>query len=184
LEQVAEISDKQEETISYTATFKLENSDKVGFTRRDLASCFFPPQVVNRADRVYDVLMIDTTIIPFDNQRLLHRLLELIPKQYIYNKTVQKITRRSFNWKIIENRLLKKYRLKRFTVSPMTRKGKRNATTYLTELQITSNTSDYDKHVRLIDEIWTAIRLARPQLNMEKKCSETVVKGCPISPRK
>jgi len=164
LEQLAIVEETvKEDTTRYTATFSLTNSKKVGFTRRDLALCFYPTAVVRKADRNYEALKIDGAILPFDNQRLVRRLWDIIQQKFIYNGTVKKIDRHNFSWNKIARRLMRDYNLKSFRVFP-------ERHVIVTEIQITSNTSNFDEHKEIVTQLYEQMRKNAPHLTMDKDC--------------
>lgn len=173
MEQVTETV-KPNNGSEYTARIRLTNSGKVGFTRRDLSLCFYPPKVVEKADRNYDTLVIKGVSGHEDNPEWVNALFSIIPKQFVYNGTVKKITKHSFNWSLIATRLCKDYNLKRIRTLPDRKK-------IIDWVEITTNESDYNKHAGMIRKIREIIRLAMPILTFEIFCEESWHGPCKIA---
>ena len=158
----------------FTATFTLTNSDKVAFSRRDLALCFYPQKVVTKADRNYEVITVDGKVVPLDNQRLVNRLWQIVQQSYIYNGTVKKANRYAFDWHKIVRRLCKDYQLESFRLFP-----ERGGNKAVTEIKITTDTADYTTHVDTIERIYNCIRNKASHLRLEKSCYYNIAGPCP-----
>ena len=160
--QKAEVMEKVEsetpdEVTRYTATIDLTNSKKVGFTRRDLALCFFPKQVVEKADRNYEVITVDGTVLPFDNPRLVRRFLEVVQKKYIYDGTIKKKNRHSFNWFKIVNRLKRDYKIQSINTLP-------ERQPMVTQIKVTPDTADFNEYVEILKVLVEKIKKNAPYL--------------------
>lgn len=158
MEQVTEIAKSK---ITYTAKITLTNSGKVGFTRRDLALCLYPPKVVEKADRIWERLIIDGARSHEDNPPFINKIWAIIPKQLIYNGTVKKVTERTFDWAKIAKKLCKDYNLSKIALTPERRK---EPDAIVDTIEITSNTSDFDVHAKTIYIIIDTIHKKNPQL--------------------
>ena len=165
------------EIVNYTAHFELTNSAKVAFSRRDLALCFYPLKVVEKADRIFESLVVNGTRTHEDNPDLVKKLWEIIPKKYIYDGTVKKITKRSFNWGKIANRLCRQYDLKSVRVKP---ERQRSAMAPVEEIELTSKTTDFDKHAAAITSIRELLHKNNPHLTFEVNCKSNLTGACPI----
>jgi len=175
LEQIALVEEKvKPDTKRFTATITLTNSKKVGFSRRDLALCFYPQKVVEKADRTYTTVMLDGRPIPMsDNPKLVKRLWEIIQHRYIHDGTVRKASRTSFDWAKIVKRLLRDYNLERFYAYPERHKT-------ITGIKITTNTPIYDEHAGIIEKLYLRIRKNAPHLSPKPNCSWNVEGTCPV----
>jgi len=172
MEQIVEVEETViPETKRFTATITLTNSKKVGFSRRDLALCFYPRNVVEKADRNYEVVSIDSRIVPFDNPRLVRRIWEIVQQRYIYDGTVKKVQRHSFDWFKIVKRLKRDYSLHGFYVGP-------ERHTIITEIKITTDTPTQSAHEQVVAEIYSHIRQNAPHLRLKKSCAYNVEGTC------
>jgi len=175
LEQVMEKVEPKEKNgeTRYTATIDLTNSKKVGFTRRDLALCFFPRAVVEKADRNYEVITLDGTILPFDNPRVVRRLWNIVQQKYIYNGVVKKAQRHNFDWFKIVNKLKKDYKIQSINTLP-------ERQTLVTQVKITPDTDDFNEYVDIMKRIIQKIAQNAPHLTFlwdPNKCFFTM--ACP-----
>lgn len=171
MEQVTETVEKN--LPKYTGTIYLTNSEKVGFTRRDLALCFYPSKVVQKADIIYQTLLIDGRPIPIVNERLINHIFDMIEKRFIYDKTVKKIEKQGFRWSKILQRLLIDYNLSWFYVSP------EKSNKVVNTLKITTKTPIFAEHKKIVEGIYNTIHTNAPKLTLEKGGC-TVEGVCPL----
>lgn len=171
---VEKVENEKNEKTEYTATLTLTNSSKVGFTRRDLALCFFPSAVVEKADRRYEVISIDGAIIPFDNPRTVKRIWDIVQQRYIYDGTVKKVDRYAFDWAKIVKRLINQFNLKSLYVYP-------ERQPIVNVIKATTNTVDLSEHTQIVTNLWGLIRKNAPHLTFEKEhCVYNVEGPCPL----
>jgi hypothetical protein len=169
-----------QEKLNYTATIWLRNSAKIGFARRDLALCFFPRTVVEKADRVYESIWVDGARSHEDNPELIEKIWERMPKADIYNGIVKRISKQSFNWGLITKRVCRDYQILDFKTEP--ERQRMGSSQPVTKIRITTDTMDFSKHREIIQKVIDRLK-TNPHLTWELdgKCERTLRDDkCPL----